>query len=61
LNQKVRINLQAIKVGNQIFLSGQLGIDSSTGKVVEGGIVAETRQIFVNMGNVLEAAGASFK
>jgi 2-iminobutanoate/2-iminopropanoate deaminase len=53
--------LQAIKVGNQIFLSGQLGIDSSTGKVVEGGIVAETRQIFVNMGNVLEAAGASFK
>ena len=29
--------------------------------MVPGGIVEETRQLFVNMGHVLDAAGASFK
>jgi enamine deaminase RidA (YjgF/YER057c/UK114 family) len=54
-------SFQAIKVGNQVFLSGQLGVDVAIGKLVSGGVVEETRQIFVNMGHVLEAAGASFK
>ena len=44
-----------------MFLAGQLGVDSSTGKLVDGGVEAETRQTFVNLGHVLEAAGASLK
>ena len=52
---------QAIKVGNQLFLSGQLGFDDSTGQLVKGGISEETKQIFVNIKKVLDAAGASPK
>ena len=48
---------QAIKTGNFIFLSGQIGIDPETQTVVNGGIEAQTRQIFKNIGGILKAAG----
>lgn len=48
-----------IRVGELIFLAGQLGLDSSTGSLVPGGIEAETRQALLNLQNVLEAAGAT--
>ncbi len=51
---------QAIKVGDFIYFSGQVGQDPATGKVVEGGIVAETERIFQNLSAVLKAAGKSF-
>ncbi len=51
---------QAVKKGNMVFLSGQLGIDPSTG-VMQEGIKAQTEQVFKNMGEVLKAAGADFK
>ena len=35
---------QAIKVGDWVFASDQLGLDVRTGKLAEGGIVAETRR-----------------
>lgn len=50
---------QAIQVDNQIYCSGQIGIDPVTGSLVEGGIEAETRQALENLSAVLEAAGAS--
>src|SRR5437667_8655702 len=50
---------QAIKVGDWVFASGQLGLDVRTGKLAEGGIVAETRQVCENLKAVLEAAGSS--
>ncbi len=50
---------QAIKVGDWVFASGQLGLDVSTGKLAEGGIAAETRQVCENLKAVLEAAGSS--
>lgn len=50
---------QAIKVGEWIFASGQLGIDPQTGRLAEGGIKAETRQVCENLKAVLEAAGSS--
>ncbi len=50
---------QAIKVGDWVFASGQLGLCVSTGKLAEGGIVAETRQVCENLKAVLEAAGSS--
>lgn len=49
----------AIQSGKFVFTSGQVGIDPATNAIVEGGIEAETRQVFENLRNVLEAAGSS--
>jgi 2-iminobutanoate/2-iminopropanoate deaminase len=51
---------QAIEVGGFLYFSGQVGQDPATGKVVEGGIVAETERVFRNLSAVLMAAGKSF-
>jgi 2-iminobutanoate/2-iminopropanoate deaminase len=51
---------QAIKVGGFIYFSGQIGQDPATGKVVEGGIAAETERVFQNLSAVLKAACKSF-
>lgn len=50
---------QAIKAGEWVFASGQLGTDPKTGRLAEGGITAETRQVCENLKAVLEAAGSS--
>jgi 2-iminobutanoate/2-iminopropanoate deaminase len=52
---------QAIRAGGWIFLSGQLGNDPKTGRLAEGGIAAETRQVCENMKAILEAAGSSLE
>jgi len=52
---------QAIKVGDWVFASGQLGLDAKTGKLAEGGIAAETRQVCENLRAILEAAGSSLE
>ncbi len=49
---------QAVRWGNLLFLSGQVGIDPKTGQLVEGGVEAQARQIFSNMSAVLAAAGS---
>ena len=51
---------QAIEVGGFLYVSGQVGQDPATGKVVEGGIVAETERVFRNLAAILKAAGRSF-
>jgi 2-iminobutanoate/2-iminopropanoate deaminase len=48
----------AVRVGDILYLSGQLGTDSA-GKLVEGGIEPETRQAMENIRAVLEANGSS--
>ncbi|HEX3866853.1 MAG TPA: RidA family protein [Gemmatimonadaceae bacterium] len=48
----------AVRVGNMIYLAGQIGTDSS-GTLVAGGIQAEARQALNNIGKVLEASGSS--
>jgi len=50
---------QAIKVGDLVFASGQLGTDPQTGHLIKGGIKTETRQVCENLKAVLEAAGSS--
>jgi len=50
---------QAIRAGEWVFASGQLGLDPRNGRLVEGGIQAETRQVCENLKAVLEAAGSS--
>jgi 2-iminobutanoate/2-iminopropanoate deaminase len=51
---------QAVEAGGFIYLSGQVGQDPATGKLVAGGFAAETDRIFRNLSAVLEAAGRSF-
>ncbi len=49
---------QAVKSGNLVFLSGQLGLLPTTGTLTEG-VEAQTRQALVNLQAVLDAAGSS--
>jgi len=51
---------QAIDAGGFIYVSGQVGQDPTTGKLVAGGIAAETERVFQNLSAVLKAAGKSF-
>src|SRR5580692_11117736 len=51
---------QAIEVGGFMYFSGQVGQDPTTGKLVAGGIAAETERVFQNLSAVLNAAGKSF-
>jgi 2-iminobutanoate/2-iminopropanoate deaminase len=51
---------QAIKAGSLLFLSGQIPLDPGTGAMVAGGIEPQTRQVFANIGAILQAAGATF-
>ncbi len=48
-----------IRYGNLVFASGSAGVDPKTGKLVTGGIEAETRQTLTNLSNILEGAGSS--
>jgi 2-iminobutanoate/2-iminopropanoate deaminase len=48
----------AIVTGDLVFTSGQIGVDAK-GQIVEGGIEAQTEQVFRNLATVLEAAGSS--
>ena len=47
----------AVDVGDLVFVAGQIGIDPKTGKMVTGGIEAETRQVMKNAEAVLKNAG----
>ena len=48
----------AVRVGNLLYLSGQLGLGGD-GKLVEGGIAAETQQTLENIRVTLERCGSS--
>ncbi len=49
---------EAVRVGNMLYLSGQLGMDHS-GKIVPGGISEETRQTMENIKSALKRHGSS--
>ena len=49
---------EAVQVGDMLYLSGQLGTDSS-GRLVPGGIGPETRQALTNIASILERHGSS--
>ncbi|MDB3855963.1 RidA family protein [Halieaceae bacterium] len=51
---------QAVKVGNTIYLSGQIPLVPETMEMVEGGIGEQARRVFDNLKAVAEAAGGNF-
>ena len=50
---------QAVKVGDWIFVSGEKGVEPSTGQIVKGGVRAQTAQALKNVEAILNAAGSS--
>lgn len=52
---------QAILAGNILFVSGQIAIHKTSGNLVMGNIEDETTQVMTNLGEVLKAAGLTFK
>ena len=48
-----------IRVGDMVYTSGQIGLDPLTGKLVSGGLEAETHQALQNLLGILEATGSS--
>lgn len=51
--------VQAVKVGNLLFASGQIPLDPATQQVVAGGIEEQTTRVLENLKAIAEAAGAS--
>lgn len=51
---------QAVRSGDLLFLSGQVGFDPATGVVVEGGVEAQTERVLANIGAVLAAVSLGF-
>ena len=50
---------QAVRVGNTVYLSGQIPLDPATATLVEGDITLQTRRVFDNLAAVASAAGGS--
>ena len=51
---------QAVVANGFLFTAGQIALDPVTGQVVEGDVVAQTEQVFQNLGAVLASAGATW-
>ena len=50
---------QAVKVGNVVYLSGQIGTNPKTGELNNASLEDEAKQVLENLSHVLEAAGAT--
>jgi reactive intermediate/imine deaminase len=51
---------QAVRVGNTIWISGQIPLDPATQELVAGDIEVQIRRVFDNLKAIVAAAGASF-
>jgi 2-iminobutanoate/2-iminopropanoate deaminase len=52
---------QAVRAGDFLFVSGQLGIDPGSGAIVEGGIAAQVHQALSNLRTIIEAGGGNLR
>lgn len=52
---------QAVKVGDTLYVSGQIGLHPETGELVTGDLVQETHRVMENLGAILQAAGLTFR
>jgi 2-iminobutanoate/2-iminopropanoate deaminase len=53
-------SLAVVATGEPVYLSGQTPIDPATGRLVDGDLAAQVRQVFANLGQVLAAGGLTF-
>ncbi|MCI9332447.1 MAG: regulator [Oscillibacter sp.] len=52
---------QGVIAGEMLFLSGQVGTDPASGKLVDGGVQAQAEQAIRNIGVILESCGVSYE
>lgn len=52
---------QAVRVGDTIYVAGQMPIDPATNQIIDGDATAQARQVFSNIKAVVEAAGSSME
>ena len=51
---------QAIKVGSMLFVSGQIAIDKTTGRILTENITEETNMVLKNISEILSVSGMDF-
>jgi reactive intermediate/imine deaminase len=51
---------QAVRVGNTIWVSGQIPLDPATKELIKGDMEAQVRRVFENLKAIVTAAGAKF-
>lgn len=51
---------QAVEFNGMLFISGQIPMDPSSGKIVESEIKMQTRQVMKNIGEILKTAGYTY-
>ncbi|KAM9198634.1 2-iminobutanoate/2-iminopropanoate deaminase [Dugong dugon] len=51
---------QAVLIDRTVYISGQIGMDLSSGQLVPGGLVEEAKQALINIGEILKAAGCDY-
>jgi reactive intermediate/imine deaminase len=51
---------QAVRVGDTVYVSGQIPLDPATGQLVTGDIEAEIRRVFENLKAIVTAAEGTF-
>ena len=51
----------AVRAGDYLFVTGQLGVDPKTGALIAGGVAEQTRQVMTNLEAVLRGAGTSLE
>jgi 2-iminobutanoate/2-iminopropanoate deaminase len=51
----------AVRLGDTVYISGQIGVDPATGFLVPGGQTTEYRQALRNLDTILRAAGTSLR
>jgi reactive intermediate/imine deaminase len=56
----IGIYSQAVRVGDTLWVSGQIPLDPATQSLVTGGIEAQIHQVFKNLKAIVSAAGATF-
>ncbi len=49
------------KAGELVFVSGQIGLDQTSGELVSGGVEAEAKQALLNLGEALKACGLGYE
>ncbi len=52
---------QAVKVGNTVYVSGQIPLIAETMELIEGDIATQVRQIFRNLSAIAEASGGTLE